>query len=94
LDPELLLLDEPFSALDPPTRAKLIEDLSLLLKEDHRTAIFVTHNLYEAAKLSHRIAVIAGGLLRQVGPVLQIKSKPADEAVAAFLQELPHSPMI
>jgi tungstate transport system ATP-binding protein len=94
LDPELLLLDEPFSALDPPTRAKLIEDLSFLLEEDRRTAVFVTHNLYEAAKLSHRIAVIVGGLLRQVGPVLQIKSKPADEAVAAFLQELPHSPMI
>jgi ABC-type proline/glycine betaine transport system ATPase subunit len=94
LDPELLLLDEPFSALDPPTRAKLIEDLSSLLIEDHRTAVFVTHNLNEAAKLSHRIAVIVGGMLRQVGPVRQIKAKPADEAVAAFLQELPHSPMI
>jgi ABC-type proline/glycine betaine transport system ATPase subunit len=94
LDPELLLLDEPFSALDPPTRAKLIEDLSTLLKEDHRTAVFVTHNLNEAAKLSHRIAVIVGGMLRQVGPARQIKEKPADEAVAAFLQELPHSPMI
>jgi ABC-type spermidine/putrescine transport systems, ATPase components len=94
LDPELLLLDEPFSALDPPTRAKLIEDLSSLLKEDHRTAVFVTHNLNEATKLSHRIAVIVGGMLRQVGPARQIKAKPADEAVAAFLQELPHSPMI
>ena len=94
LDPELLLLDEPFSALDPPTRAKLIEDLSTLLKEDSRTAVFVTHNLNEAAKLSHRIAVIVGGLLRQVGPARQIKEKPADEAVAAFLEELPHSPMI
>jgi tungstate transport system ATP-binding protein len=94
LDPELLLLDEPFAALDPPTRTKLIEDLSALLKEDHRTAVFVTHNLNEAAKLSHRIAVIVGGILRQVGPARQIKAKPADEAVAAFLQELPHLPMI
>lgn len=94
LDPELLLLDEPFSALDPPTRAKLIEDLSSLLKKGRRTAVFVTHNLNEAAKLSHRIAVIVGGRLRQVGPANQIKTKPADEAVAAFLQELPHSPMI
>ena len=94
LDPVLLLLDEPFSALDPPTRAKLIEDLLSLLKEDHRTAVFVTHNLNEAAKLSHRIAVIVGGMLRQVGPARQIKAKPADEAVAAFLRELPHSPMI
>jgi len=91
LEPELLLLDEPFSSLDPPTRAKLIEDLSALLKADHRTAVFVTHNLNEAAKLSHRIAVIVGGRLRQVGPARQIKAHPADEAVEAFLQELPRS---
>src|SRR6266508_5372059 len=89
LDPELLLLDEPFSALDLPTRAKLFEDLSALLKEDHRTAVFVTHNLNEATKLSHRIAVIVGGMLRQVGTAKQIKTKPADETVAAFLHELP-----
>jgi tungstate transport system ATP-binding protein len=89
LEPELLLLDEPFSALDPPTRLKLFEDLSDLLNEDHRTAVFVTHNLNEAAKLSHRIAVIVGGVLRQVGTAKQIKSKPADETVKAFLHELP-----
>ena len=89
LEPELLLLDEPFSSLDPPTRSRLIEDLSALLKENHRTAIFVTHNLNEAAKLSHRIAVVVGGMLRQVGTAKQIKTKPADETVKAFLQELP-----
>lgn len=89
LEPELLLLDEPFSALDPPTRAKLMEDLAALLSEDHRTAVFVTHNLNEAAKMSHRVAVLVGGMLRQVGPAQQIKAKPADEAVAAFLHELP-----
>jgi len=89
LEPELLLLDEPFAALDPPTRSKLMEDLATLLKEDQRTAVFVTHNLNEAAKLSHRIAVIVGGKLRQVGTARQIKSEPADETVAAFLHELP-----
>jgi len=89
LEPELMLLDEPFAALDPPTRAKLIEDLSVLLKEDSRTAVFVTHNLNEATKLSHRIAVIVDGVLRQVGTAKQIKTKPADENVKAFLQELP-----
>src|SRR5581483_2977244 len=88
LEPELLLLDEPFSSLDPPTRATRIEDLSVLLKQDHRTAIFVTHNLNEAARLSHRIAVIVKGVLRQIGPARQIKAKPADEAVASFLKEL------
>lgn len=89
LEPELLLLDEPFSALDPPTRAKLIDDLSTLLKTHQRTAVFVTHNLNEAATLSHRIAVLVGGVLRQVGTAGQIKSNPADETVAAFLHELP-----
>ena len=89
LEPELLLLDEPFSALDPPTRSRLIQDLYDLLEDSHRTAVFVTHNLNEAAKLSHRIAVIIGGVLRQVGTAEQIKSNPADEAVAAFLHELP-----
>jgi tungstate transport system ATP-binding protein len=89
LEPELLLLDEPFSALDPPTRSKLIQDLYDLLEGSHRTAVFVTHNLSEAAKLSHRIAVIIGGVLRQVGTVDEIKSDPADETVAAFLHELP-----
>jgi len=91
LEPELLLLDEPFAALDPPTRTKLLEDLSSLLAEDHRTAVFVTHNLNEAARLSHRIAVVVGGVLRQVGTVREIKGHPADEAVEAFLKELPHS---
>jgi len=91
LEPELLLLDEPFSALDPPTRVKLQDDLIAILGRDHRTAVFVTHNLNEAAKLSHRVAVVVGGVLRQVGTVREIKAHPADEAVEAFLQELPHS---
>jgi tungstate transport system ATP-binding protein len=89
LEPELLLLDEPFAALDPPARTNLLNDLSILLKEDGCTTMFVTHNLIEAAKLSHRIAVIINGRLRQVGTVEEIKSKPADKAVKAFLRELP-----
>jgi tungstate transport system ATP-binding protein len=88
LNPELLLLDEPFVALDPPTRVKLLDDLSVLLAEDQRTAVFVTHNLNEAARLSHRIAVMIDGRVRQVGTVKQIKREPADETVKAFLQEL------
>ena len=89
LNPELLLLDEPFAALDSPTRVHLLEDLSALLRKDHLTAIFVTHNLKEAAQMGDRVAVIAGGELKQVGTARQIKSKPADETVKAFLRELP-----
>lgn len=89
LEPDLLLLDEPFAALDPPTHAKLLDDLSSLLKEDHKTAVFVTHNLGEAARVGNRIAVVVEGVLRQVGTATQIKSQPADGTVRAFFQNLP-----
>lgn len=88
LDPELILLDEPFAALDPPTHANLLDELSSLLAEDHRTAIFVTHNLKEAAHVGQRVAVIVGGRLKQVGTPRQVKLHPADESVAAFLKEM------
>lgn len=89
LEPELLLLDEPFPALDPSARAKLIEDLSTLLAENHCTAILVTHHLREAAQLGDRIAVIVGGRLRQMGRPAQIKTHPVDDEVAVFLREMP-----
>ncbi|MBI5943106.1 MAG: ABC transporter ATP-binding protein [Chloroflexi bacterium] len=88
LDPELLLMDEPFSAVDPPTRAQLLKDLSNLLSHDHRTTIIVTHNLTEAAQIGNRIAVIVHGELKQVGTPKEIKAKPADQSVKDFLREL------
>jgi tungstate transport system ATP-binding protein len=88
LDPELLLMDEPFSAVDPPTRAQLLKDLSTLLSEDHRTTIFVTHNLREAAQISDRVAVIINGELKQMGTSQEIKAKPEDKSVKEFLNEL------
>jgi len=87
LNPELLLMDEPFSAVDPQTRSQLLEDLSSLLSQDHRTTIFVTHNLKEAAHMGERVAVIIGGALRQVGAPEEIRAHPADEMVRAFLKE-------
>ena len=89
LEPQLLFLDEPFPGLDPPARARLIDDLAEVLGEDHRTAILVTHNLTEAARLSDRVAVIVGGRLRQVGTARQIKARPANGEVAAFLKTMP-----
>jgi tungstate transport system ATP-binding protein len=87
LNPELLLMDEPFSAVDPPTRAQLLNDLSNLLSQDHRTTIFVTHNLKEAAQVGDRMAVIISGELKQVGTPNEIKAKPADKSVREFLLE-------
>lgn len=85
LEPELLLLDEPFSALDPPTRTSILEDLAALLAETATTTVFVTHNLAEAAQLSGRMAVIIGNRLRQVGKAAHLLDAPADEDVARFL---------
>jgi len=85
LEPELLLLDEPFSALDPPTRAGILDDLSTLLTETSTTTVFVTHDLQEAAQLSRRMAVVIGNRLRQVGRAGELYQAPADEEVARFL---------
>ena len=85
LEPALLLLDEPFSALDPPTRAKILEDLGELLQELETTTLFVTHDLPEATQLATRIAVIIGNRLRQLGEMGSILAHPADEEVAQFL---------
>ena len=68
LEPELLLLDEPFAALDPPTHKRLLGELSALLAETHTTTVFITHDLEEAVRLGRRMAVILKGMLRQVGP--------------------------
>jgi ABC-type sugar transport system ATPase subunit len=88
LDPELLLMDEPFSAVDPQTRGQLMKDLSDLLAHEHRTTIFVTHNLKEAAQMGDRVAVVIGGELKQVGTPQQIKENSVDESVGEFLREL------
>ncbi len=88
LDPELLLMDEPFSAVDPPTRAQLLKDLSSLLSHDHRTTIIVTHNLKEASQIGDRVVVIINGELKQVGTPKEIKAKPADKNVKEFLKGL------
>jgi tungstate transport system ATP-binding protein len=85
LEPQLLLLDEPFSALDPPTRSRLLEDLGMLLDETATTTVFVTHDLGEAAQLSGRMAIIVGNRLRQVGSPEEVFASPSDEEVAQFL---------
>ncbi|HMB24871.1 MAG TPA: ABC transporter ATP-binding protein [Anaerolineales bacterium] len=85
LEPQLLLLDEPFSALDPPTRSRLLDDLGALLKETATTTVFVTHDLPEAAQLAGQMAVIIGNRLRQVGSPEVVFASPADAEVAGFV---------
>jgi ABC-type sulfate/molybdate transport systems ATPase subunit len=85
LNPLILLLDEPFRALDSPTRIGLLEDFQSLLADTGVTAVFVTHDMDEALYLGDRVAVILDGGLRQVGIPEQVFNNPADVDVAALV---------
>jgi len=85
LQPEVLMLDEPFSALDAPTRSRLLEDFQALLAATSITTLFITHDLDEALYLADQVAVLLEGRLRQSGSIQQVFSAPADPDVAAFV---------
>ncbi|OAM26427.1 MULTISPECIES: ABC transporter ATP-binding protein [Eikenella] len=82
--PDILLMDEPFSALDPLARASLQETVSLIHKKLGTTIVFVTHDMNEAAKLACRIGVMHEGRLVQVGTPDQIRNTPADSYVRSL----------
>jgi osmoprotectant transport system ATP-binding protein len=84
--PELLLLDEPFGALDPVTRERLQGWFAELRRELGTTAIFVTHDVVEALLLGDRIAVLEAGHLLQVGTPDELVTRPADAVVAELLE--------
>ena len=85
LQPDLLLLDEPFASLDPPTRDSLIEDLESILQQTRTTVLFATHDRLEALRLSNRIAVMNGGNILQIGSTEEVMNRPANEFVASFV---------
>jgi osmoprotectant transport system ATP-binding protein len=85
-DPPVLLMDEPFSAVDPIVRAELQAEFIRLQKELHKTIVFVTHDIDEAIKLGDNIAVFrTGGRLAQFDTPERLLSQPADEFVADFV---------
>lgn len=86
LEPDLLLLDEPFSALDPPTHKRLLAELSVVLDETETTAVLVTHDLNEAQRLGKRIGVVLNGRLAASGQ-LEALQQHRDTAVRQFLQQ-------
>lgn len=84
-DPEVLLLDEPFSALDPIIREALMEDLEQVLRETRITTVFVTHDRQEALRLSSRLGVMMAGEILQTGAPEEIMSRPGNEFVASLV---------
>jgi len=85
LEPEILLLDEPFSSLDPPTRETLLQDLGRVLRETRCTAVFATHDLMEALHLADTLAVLREGEVVQCGTTDEVVNHPLDEFVASFV---------
>lgn len=91
VDPEILLMDEPFSALDPLIRRDMQNELLALQERYAATIVFITHDLHEALTLGSRIAIMRDGAFMQVGTPEEIVSAPADDYVANFTKEVDRS---
>jgi glycine betaine/proline transport system ATP-binding protein len=89
VDPEVLLFDEPFSALDPLIRRDMQEEVVRLHREEGRTMVFITHDLSEALKLGDRIALMRDGRIVQLGTPEEIVGSPADDYVREFVRDVP-----
>jgi len=85
ISPEILFLDEPFAALDPPTRESIVTVLEKVLAETKTTTIMATHDRNEALRLSNRIAVMEAGRIAQIDRPAVIMNRPVDEFVASFV---------
>lgn len=88
VDPQVLLFDEPFSALDPLIRRDMQNEVLRLQKELDKTAVFITHDLQEALKLGDRIAIMRDGELVQVGTPEEVVGRPANAYVADFTSDV------
>jgi glycine betaine/proline transport system ATP-binding protein len=84
-DPSILLMDEPFSALDPLIRRQLQDKFMSLSAEMKKTTLFITHDLDEAIRIGHRIAIMKDGVLVQIGTPEDIVTNPVDDYVADFV---------
>ena len=87
-DPEILLMDEPFSSLDRLIRSGMQDLLVELQDKLHKTIVFITHDLDEALHLGHQIAILNDGVLSQVGRPEEILRNPADDYVEAFVRDV------
>ncbi len=87
-DPEIMLMDEPFSALDPLIRRQMQDEFINLRDTVSKTVVFITHDLAEALKLGHRIAIMKDGVVVQIGTPMDIVANPADDYVKEFVRDV------
>jgi glycine betaine/proline transport system ATP-binding protein len=90
-DPEVMLLDEPFSALDPLIRRDMQNEVIRLHHDLRKTMVFITHDLAEALKLGDHVMIMRGGKVVQIGRPEELVARPADEYVADFVRDIPKS---
>ncbi|WP_156723101.1 quaternary amine ABC transporter ATP-binding protein [Streptomyces apocyni] len=94
VDPEVLLFDEPFSALDPLIRRDMQEEVIRLHRDEGRTMVFITHDLSEALKLGDRIALMRDGEIVQLGTPEEIVDSPANDYVRDFVRDVPREQVV
>ncbi|MFD9357153.1 glycine betaine/L-proline ABC transporter ATP-binding protein [Streptomyces sp. NPDC060031] len=93
-DPEVLLFDEPFSALDPLIRREMQDEVARLHHDEGRTMVFITHDLSEALRLGDRIALMRDGRIVQLGTPEEIVGSPADDYVRDFIRDVPREQVL
>mgnify|MGYP002377531124 CR=1 FL=1 len=93
-NPDIMLFDEPFSALDPLIRREMQDEIIRLRREVRKTMMFITHDLSEALRLGDRIAIMRDGRIVQVGTPAEVVLEPADEYVANFVRDVPRSHVV
>jgi glycine betaine/proline transport system ATP-binding protein len=91
VNPDVMLYDEPFSALDPLIRRDMQDEITRLQAETGKTMIFITHDLPEALRLGDRIAIMRDGAIVQLGTPEELVGSPADEYVENFTRDIPRS---
>jgi glycine betaine/proline transport system ATP-binding protein len=94
VDSEIILMDEPFSALDPLIRRQMQDEFINLRSVVKKTVIFITHDLIEALKLGERIAIMKDGEIVQIGTPEEIVSQPADDYVSEFVRDVPRGKVV
>ncbi len=93
-NPDILLMDEAFSALDPLIRREMQDELLDLQAEHERTIIFITHDLNEALRIGDRIAIMADGQIMQIGTGEEILTNPANDFVREFVEDVDRSKVL